>query len=163
MKQLIIFYSLEGNTANIAKIIQEATNVDIFELKPDKEIPKIGFKKFLKGGMQTIFNKKAISFKSDTNLDDYDMLFIGTPVWAGSISAPLKSYIAKKDITNKKIAAFTTSGGPDEKCLNKLKKILSKNNSYIGGINIPNLSKLNEFEIKSKINSWLENLKSNLK
>ena len=37
MKKLVIFYSLEGNTAFVAEAISEAIEAEIMELKPKKD------------------------------------------------------------------------------------------------------------------------------
>lgn len=49
MKNLVVFYSLEGNTKLIADTIVEKINADILELKPKKKYPNLGFKKYFWG------------------------------------------------------------------------------------------------------------------
>lgn len=46
MKNLVVFYSLEGNTKFIASQIAKKVNADILELKTKKEYPNKGFKKY---------------------------------------------------------------------------------------------------------------------
>ena len=59
----------------------------------------------------------------------YDRIIIGTPVWAGTFTPPIRSFIEenRNKLEGKKIAAFTSSsGGQDQskKALSKLKKFL---------------------------------------
>jgi hypothetical protein len=42
---------------------------------------------------------------------DYDLLFIGTPVWAGHFTPPLRSFFAQTDLQDKAIALFCTYRG----------------------------------------------------
>ena len=50
MKNLVIYYSLEGNTKLIAENIAKKIDADILELKTKKEYHKTGFKKYFWGG-----------------------------------------------------------------------------------------------------------------
>lgn len=50
MKNLVVYYSLEGNTKLIAKFIAKEIGSDIIELKPKKEFPSSGFRKYVWAG-----------------------------------------------------------------------------------------------------------------
>lgn len=45
------------------------------------------------------------------NIDEYDTLIVGTPIWSGRLAPPVKSFLAMYDLTGKKIAPFCTHGG----------------------------------------------------
>ncbi|MFH1472213.1 MAG: hypothetical protein ABIF85_04880 [Nanoarchaeota archaeon] len=47
----------------------------------------------------------------DKDPKDYDMIFIGTPVWAFSYSAPFNTFFHETELKNKKIALFICHGG----------------------------------------------------
>ena len=60
MKTAIVFYSMNGNTAMVARKLAEGINADLIEIKPEKSYPDKGFKKFLWGGKSAVilsFNK----------------------------------------------------------------------------------------------------------
>ena len=44
-------------------------------------------------------------------MDEYDTLFVGTPIWGGHISTPVKSFLTSYDFAGKKILPFCTHGG----------------------------------------------------
>jgi hypothetical protein len=57
----------------------------------------------------------------------YDMIFIGTPVWAWAPAPPIYSYLKKFKLRNKKIALFTCSEGERGKTFQKMESLLPKN------------------------------------
>ena len=44
-------------------------------------------------------------------MDDYDTLIIGSPIWGGLLSSPVKSFLSGYDLSGKKILPFCTHGG----------------------------------------------------
>ena len=86
MKELVVYYSLEGNTKQAAEIIADRLNADILRLNTVKEIPKNKMK-YVIGGMQAAFGVCAKLKPITLNPEQYDRIILGTPVWAGK-SAP---------------------------------------------------------------------------
>ena len=76
MKNLVVFYSLEGNTKFIASQIAKKVNADILELKTKKEYPNKGFKKYFWGGRSVLFNQKPELIEYDKNINEYDNNFV---------------------------------------------------------------------------------------
>ena len=125
MKTIIVYYSLEGNTDYAAKRIASEIGADTLRIKPVKEIPRKGLKKFLWGGKSAVMAQTPALEAYDCNLDDYDRIVIGFPVWAGNITPPVRTFIMENDMTGKKVAAYACqSGSGAEKAFDKLKKAL---------------------------------------
>lgn len=155
MKALVVFYSLEGSTKLIANMIAEALKCEVLELKPDKEIPKEGFKKFFWGGKSVVFKEKPTLLNELPALDAYDTIFIGTPIWAGTYAPPINTFIAKSKIEGKKIALFAChSGGGAKKCFGKLGASLT-NNTELGTIEFSEPIKADKEKIKDQVRIWL--------
>ena len=54
--------------------------------------------------------------------DDYGLIVIGFPVWAGNIAPPIRTFVKENDLKGKRIAAFACqSGAGAEKAFGKLK------------------------------------------
>jgi len=126
MKTVVIYFSLEGNTKYIAEEISKELNADIIQLIPVKEYPTGKVSKYFWGGKSTTFKEtpKLESFKFDPDI--YDLIILGKPIWAGTFTPPLRSFIKKTKLTGKKIAIFATcSGGSTEKCFKQLEKEIS--------------------------------------
>lgn len=134
MNTLVVFFSLDGNTKFIAEKIAEKINADIIELKTSKKYPKEGFWKYFWGGKSVIFGEKPKLTNNSIDLTRYEKIFIGTPVWAGSYTPPIKSFIEQYSLQGKQIALFACHGGGGaEKCFAKLKEALP-GNKFIGEI-----------------------------
>lgn len=128
MKSVIIYYSLEGNTEFTAKMIVERTGADIIKLRPEKEIPRKGFGKYFYGGKSVIFHEKPGLFNTELNVEDYDTIIIGTPIWAGGFASPINTFLSENIIKNKNIFLFATHrGGGAAKCFAKLTNRLAGN------------------------------------
>ncbi len=100
-KILVIYYSLTGNTKMIAETIQEIVNSDILALKPVKELKADSGMKYIWGGAQATMKKKPKL--EDFTIDPlaYDLIFIGTPVWAWTFSPPIRTILSLFDFRDK--------------------------------------------------------------
>lgn len=126
MKTLIVYYSRSGITEKIAKLIQKELNCDIEEITDDNNYNgKIGY---MKGGMNASMGRTSKLNPISKNPGDYDLVIIGTPVWASNMATPIYTYLLEyKDDINE-IASFCTciSGGYD-KTLKKINIVSGKN------------------------------------
>lgn len=108
MKILIAYFSRSGNTEQIAKKIQSKLNCDIELIDDGRNYNgPIGW---LKGGFNAMA-KRPSSVKIKKNPKDYDLVIIGTPVWASTMSSPVFSYLIETKDQINKLAAFCTTGG----------------------------------------------------
>ena len=158
MKSLIVFYSLEGHTKFIANIIAEELQCDLLELKPEKEIPKTGFRKFFWGGKSAIFKEKPTLQNKIPNLKEYDTILIGTPIWASTYAPPVNTFVSDNEIKQKKFCFFACHGGGGaKKCFKKLEGVLA-GNIILGTIDFID-SNDDEKEKRDKVKSWLASIK----
>ncbi len=163
MKKLVIFYSLDGNTEYVAKVIKDTVKADILKLDYLKsDIFKGPFKYFI-GGMQVIFKQKPLLKKFNINLNNYDLLYIGTPVWAGSYCPPFNTFFADNKINNKNIALFSCYAGSPGSAIKNLKKILASN-KIVGEISLklPYLRETRDKDNKNKVADWAKNIERSL-
>ncbi|MBR0599008.1 flavodoxin family protein [Sinanaerobacter chloroacetimidivorans] len=161
MKSLVVYYSLEGHTRFIADMIIEELGADRLELKPKKEIPKSGFLKFFLGGKSVIFHERPKLLTAIPELDSYDLIVIGTPVWASSFTAPINTFLAHCGINGRKLALFAChAGGGTDKCFDRIKKIL-RNNQILGTIDFRNPAQENKDIIKTQIQTWISGFTEN--
>lgn len=127
MKTLVIYYSFEGNTRFIAETIANSINADILELKLKEEIKSKGFMKYIWGGRQVVRQKVPELILFDKKPEDYDLIFIGTPVWAWTFAPALRTFFTTVILQNKKISLFCCHGGQVGKTFDKMKVLLSGN------------------------------------
>ena len=131
MKTAIIYYSYEGNTKCIAETLAKEINCDIFEIKAKKDISTKGFFKYIWGGKQALMKESPDLEALNFNVNDYDRLFIGTPVWAWTVSPVVRSFV-QKYCENKFIYVFYTYEGGDQGFYEKVEELVNKKNRLIG-------------------------------
>lgn len=157
MSILVVYFSLDGNTKFIAEKVAETISADMIELKTSKKYPREGFKKYFWGGKSVIFGEKPKLINERIDWNRYETIIIGTPVWAGSFSPPIKSFISEYKICGKRIALFASHGGGGaEKCFSKLKKALP-GNEFVSEIDFVEPKK-NPEENSLKAARWAEGL-----
>lgn len=108
---LVAYYSLTGKTEKTATAIAAASHGTLYKIEPDKLYPadKTERRKILN---QEIENNYLPPLKPvDINPENYDIIFIGSPVWANHISQPVKSFLAKYNLTDKNVIPFVTHSG----------------------------------------------------
>ena len=108
MKVMIVYYSRTGNTRLVAEKIADGSRAEIEEIR-DKE-NRGGVFGFLKSGHEAIFKKFVDIRPINKNPEEYDLVAIGSPVWAGGLSSPVRSYMALYGRKIKNVAFFVTYG-----------------------------------------------------
>ena len=127
MKVLVAFYSYEGNTRFLAKHIAKSIGADIMEIKPVKEMKSKGFTKYIWGGWQALMGIKPEIHPPDKDWNEYDMIFVGTPVWAWTASPPVMSYLSKTGINGKYVALFCCNEGSRSSTFEKMRLAIPDN------------------------------------
>lgn len=115
MNALIVYYSRTGNTEKIAEILKEKLECDIEKISDNNTYK--GAIGFLKGGFNAVTGRGCEINHSEKNPEDYDLVILGGPVWAGTVAAPMNTYIMEnRDKFKSKLACFVTakSGGYEE-------------------------------------------------
>jgi flavodoxin len=108
---LIVYYSRTGNTHEIADQIHEMTGGDILELQAVDPYPE-DYEEAKKRAMEEL--KSGIKPALKTNVEKigvYDLIFVGTPIWWGTMAGPVKTFLSQYDFSGKTIAPFVTHLG----------------------------------------------------
>ncbi len=123
MKTAVVYYSMSGNTAFAAEKIAAALHADLIEIKPEKQYPDKGFRKFLWGGKSAVMAETPPLQPYSFQPEQYDQIIFGFPVWAGNITPPIRTLIRNHlaGLQGKRMAAFACqSGSGAEKAFQKL-------------------------------------------
>ena len=111
MKVLIAYYSFTSVTRNVAGKIAEITGAQIEEITEVRR--RVGAGGFLAGCFEVLFDRPARINPLKAEIGDYDLIVLGTPVWAGRPSAPVTAFLNTNAEKIKALALFITHG--DEK------------------------------------------------
>ncbi len=114
-KSLVVYFSATGNTKSLAEKIAETAESDIFEIVPEQEYTSEDLNY---NNSDCRANKEhnddsarpAISSKIE-NIENYDTIFIGYPIWWGTMPKIINTFLDTYDLSGKTVMPFCTSGG----------------------------------------------------
>ncbi|MCL2068043.1 MAG: NAD(P)H-dependent oxidoreductase [Treponema sp.] len=153
MKTAVVYYSYDGNCAFAAKQIQSRFNADIVQIEVLNEKRRSGFAKYFFGGFQAFSGIKPALKPYSFDPAAYDLIILGTPVWAGSPAPAMKSFLSKTKISGKKICLFMCHAGGLGNAIEKF-KILLAGNDIVSAIDLNNPAENNQAEQKQRIEDW---------
>ncbi len=111
MKAAVVYYSETGNTEKVAKRItdtlrREGVEAELLSVEMSDE------RSYEENVEEAKREKKVKIEPVKTDLSDFDLLFIGSPVWCGKPATPINTYMEKcEGLNNLKIICFITHGG----------------------------------------------------
>jgi len=145
MKVLVVYYSRSGKTREVAELIHSKLNSDLEELTDNKN--RGGILGFFVSGNEAYLKKKISIETLKHDPENYKLIIIGTPVWAGNISSPIRSFLADYQNKIQKIAFFCTSMGSDPKPVyREVEKIIGRES--IANLNVTSRDLRNKFFIE---------------
>ena len=123
MKKIFIYYSLTGNGDIIANYFKNK-NIDIRKVVTKEPLPKNFILSIITGGFKASINYCDKLDNFDNNIDNYDEIIIGSPIWNNRLSCPINSVFKELDLNNKKVIFILYSGsGKGLKAEEKIKKL----------------------------------------
>lgn len=158
-KKIVIYFSYTGNTRKIANMIKDKLNCNILELKPvipysDDYQKVVDEEQSLEGS-----NHKPQIENINLNLDDYDTIILGTPVWWYREAPVIRTFLSNYDLSGKKIIPFATNVGWLGKTFIEIKK-LCPNSTIANEKNIVFESYSDELVTpKDEVEEWINLLK----
>lgn len=166
MKSLVIYFSradenfevgyiTKGNTEVIAEYIKEFTNADLF--KVERKVPYArDYDTCLKESKEEKERNARPELKQElTSIDEYDTIYIGSPIYWGTMPQPMFTQLEKLNFEGKNIRVFTThEGNGIANVLNDVKSIcynanVSDNTLSIFGHEVANKRE----EVRNWVNS----------
>lgn len=114
-KVLVLYYSQSANTRAVAQELAKKLNADIEEVEAVRPYDgdfNATIARFQQEREQGI-KPEVKPIKAD--LSQYDTIFLGYPIWFGTIATPMGAFLDSADLSGKKIVPFCTfgSGGLD--------------------------------------------------
>lgn len=108
-KKLVVYYSWGGNTKAVAEYIAEKTGADILEIKTQYPYPT-DYDECVRKVGQEGKNYETELDMDVPDLNQYDVVFVGSPCWWGTIANPLRSFLHQNDLSGKTVVPFMTHG-----------------------------------------------------
>lgn len=114
-KTLVVYFSAQGHTEEVANKIANNLGADIFELEPvdayssdDLDWTDSNSRVSQEHEDESLRNIELVS-TSVENWEDYDTVLIGYPIWWGIAAWPVDTFVKANDFTGKTVIPFCTS------------------------------------------------------
>lgn len=113
-KKLVAYFSASGVTAKVAEKLAKAADADLFEIRPEVPYTKADLNWMNKNSRSSVeMNDRscrpAIADKVE-NMADYEIVFVGFPVWWYREPSIIDTFMESYDFTGKTVVPFCTSG-----------------------------------------------------
>ena len=159
-KKLIVYYSYTGHTKMIAESIQKKLKCDILEIKPVKPY-STDYQTVEDEEQNNESAKKTPEIeKIDEDLNNYDEIIVGSPVWWYTIVPVIRTFLKENDLSGKIIKPFATNAGWLGRTFQEIEKLCS-NSTVDKGMNIVFTEDYNENELVTspdEVDKWIESL-----
>ena len=122
-KVLVVYYSQTSNTKAVATEIATRLNADLEEIVP-VELYDGDFQATIERGKKELDEGVHPEIQPiAANVADYDIVFIGYPIWFGTYAPPVMTFLDQVDLNGKKVVPFCTfgSGGMESSCQDLIK------------------------------------------
>ena len=155
-KSLVAYFSASGVTARVAEKLAKAINADLYEIAPEVPYTKADLNWMDKKSRSSVEmndrnSRPAIGTTVD-NMDQYDTVFVGFPVWWYREPSIIDTFMESYDFTGKTVIPFATSGGSG---LGESYKNLQ---SLAPGAKVINGEKFPGSISEEKLKSWAEGI-----
>ena len=114
-KVLISYFSASGVTAKIAQELAQAAGGDLYEIKPAVLYTADDLDYTNKQSRSTLEMTDPVSrpelADKDAAIADYDVIYVGYPIWWGVAPHIVNSFLEAYDFSGKTVIPFATSGG----------------------------------------------------
>ena len=114
MKCAVVYFSWSGNTRFAAETVAKKSGADLFEIKAATPYSS-NFNKCCDEARPECYGKKLRAIKPIEGLDlaKYDIVFVGTPNWWGTMAPPVRTWVTQNTdaLKGKKVCLFQTHGG----------------------------------------------------
>lgn len=110
-KVLVAYYSLTGKTEKVANAIADASGGQLYRIQVAKSYPSDSKERRAELEREIENNYLPPLVAAPVNPENYDIIFLGSPVWANHISQPVKAFLAQYNLADKHIIPFVTHSG----------------------------------------------------
>jgi len=159
MISIVFFYSRTNNTQFVSEVITNTLGSELVPLKDKKK--RLGALGWLLAGRDALLERKTEIEPVKTDLDKYDLIFLGCPNWAGKMPPAMRTFLETVDWADKKVVLFCTQDGMGaERVFNNLRRLIQGaeivSEKYFNKVN------QDKDAVRLQVKNWLENLNTNI-
>ena len=152
-KVLVVYFSAQGHTDRVAKMIASNLNADLFEIEPVDEYTSDDLNysdsnsRVSKEHNDESLRNIALKNNTVSNFESYDTILIGYPIWWGIAAWPVDTFVKNNDFTNKTVIPFCTSASSGLGNSGKELESIANSGNWLDGHRFS--SSANESDIKT--------------
>lgn len=159
-KILVAYFSATNTTKGVAQKIASAVNADLYEITPQEPYTSDDLNYHSDSSRTSIEmndpNARPAISGNVENMDQYDIVFVGYPIWWGDAPRIISTFVESYSFSDKTVVPFCTSGGSG------VGSSASNLERQAGSGNWLNGTRLNGSASDSDISGWINGLGLNL-
>lgn len=126
---LVVYFSRSGNTELMANEIARIKNADLLTIEAEEY--KIGFKGWI-NALSDARNTTATISPATINLDSYDTIYIGSPIWLYSPAPPIWEFAKENDFSGKSVILFNSLNSKfEQKYIDEYADLIKQNGGQL--------------------------------
>lgn len=144
-----------GNTQTVADYIKQKTNGDIFEIVPERDYPVSHSECSAIAQQEARENERPALATHIDNMDDYNIIFVGFPIWVYREPMAVLTFLEEYDFTGKTVIPFCTSMAVD------IDQSMEDFRNTLPDVDIKNGLRLNytlSGDWQAEVDGWLERI-----
>ena len=156
-RTLIVYYSLTNRTERVAEEIQKQTGGDLYRVQTVRTYPDV-FSEVSAEAREERNSGNLPELQGELpNVQDYDLIIVGGPVWSSTVSTPLMSFLEQMDFQGKTVAPYWTDDGmPGHYETDFIEQ--AQNANVVDGIGLTDVSDMSDEQIENEIATWLSSV-----
>ncbi|MDY4836133.1 MAG: flavodoxin [Frisingicoccus sp.] len=155
MKAAVVYFSGTGNTKAVAEVMAEKTEADIYEIIPSEEYTDVDLNyndNNCRANKEQNDDTSRPEIRNDLSATcDYDAIYLGYPIWWGTVPRIIQTYIEQYDLSDVTIYTFCTSGSSG------IERSIQDLQEWYPDINIVSGKRFDGAD-ESDIQAWLDSL-----
>lgn len=155
-------YIEKGNTHIVAEMIAAETGADLFHIETVKPYPA-DYNECTEVEKREKQSKARPEIKGDIRVEDYDVIYLGYPIWWGEMPMAVYTFIEKHNWQGKVVVPFCTHEGSGLSGTERRIQSACAGATILNGLAVRGYTAQNEQETARKaVQSWIKKLSSKL-
>ena len=156
-RTLIVYYSLTNRTKRVAEEIQEQTGGDLYRIQTVRTYPDVVSEVSAEAREERNSGNLPELQGELPNVEDYDLIIVGGPVWSSTVATPLMSFLEQMDFQGKNVAPYWTDDGmPGHYETDFVEQ--AQNANVLEGTGLTDVSDMSDEQIENEIETWLSSI-----
>ena len=155
VNSVVIYFSATGNTKEFAELIGQATSSEVIEIEPEDEYTDDDLdysNDDCRANEEQNDDDARPEIKNDINVDNYDVIYLGYPIWWGDVPKIILTFIDTHNLDGKTIVPFCTSGGSG------IQTSVNTISTYNNQMNVLEGKRFSSSDDIDDVTSWIDSL-----